>query len=116
MPENELASIALQPTGETFLTPPLHELAQNDYRITLEGVFTFSHSGMEFDPVYKRGPNGQFDQPHNYLQWTPRTPPLDEQLSDPIHHRYVFRIPKEWGLEGRSVGVKVDVDAFVNEF
>jgi hypothetical protein len=116
----EIASTALPPTGDWVLTPELGDVGRFRYRVVLEGVFRFAYSGARFDAVYKAGPDGAFTQPHRYLAWRqggdrrPRAPALESE--DPVRHRYVFRIPNEWRLQGQSVGVRVDVDQLVNEF
>jgi hypothetical protein len=110
----EIASTPLPPTGDRVLTPALGDLDRYRYRVVLEGVFRFAYSGARFDALYKMGPDGAFTQRHRYLVWSPRAPALESE--DPVRHRYVFRIPAEWRLQGQSVGVRVDVDQLVNEF
>jgi hypothetical protein len=114
MPENNLASSVLKPTGESLLSPALTDFARFGYRIALEGVFRCDVNGMQFDALYKTDPKGGFTQAHRYLKWTPETPVLES--ADPANHRYVFRIPSEGRWEGQSVGVRIDVDRFVDEF
>jgi hypothetical protein len=106
-----LAVTRLQPNGDRLLIPPLGEMGA---RIVLEGAFTFRYTGAQFDALYATGPDGAFTQPHSYLQWSPRAPLLEGE--DIARHRYEFRVPAEWRLEGQSVGVRVDVDRFVDEF
>lgn len=112
MPDTELSSSLLQPDGVRIATPTLKEMARFGYRIVLQGVFRCSYNGKLFDPLYLLDENGKTEKRHNYLQWTPRPPLLES--ADPAQHRYVFRIPSEW--EGKSVGVRVNVDRFVDEF
>jgi hypothetical protein len=112
MPDTELSSSLLQPDGVRIATPTLKEMARFGYRIVLQGVFRCSYNGKLFDPLYLMDENGKTGKRHNYLQWTP-TPPILES-EDSALHRYVFRIPSEW--EGKSVGVRVNVDRFVDEF
>ncbi|HLK55057.1 MAG TPA: hypothetical protein VKU00_00745 [Chthonomonadaceae bacterium] len=112
--ETEIAAQTLKPTGETLLTPALGNVEENGYRVVLEGLFRFSHNDMAFDAVRKADASGNFTQAHDYLAWTPQTPPLEEY--DPASHRAVFRIPAEWHMQTQSVGVRVNVDQFVNEF
>jgi hypothetical protein len=108
---SELAYTRLQPTGERLLTPPLGEVGA---RIVLEGVFTFHYTGARFDALYMTGPDGLFARRHPYLQWSPREPLLESE--DLNRHRYQFRVPAGWNLEGQSLGLRVDVDRFVDEF
>ena len=114
MPETELGTATLRPTGDRLLTPALGNPEQNSYRIVLEGVFRCDHNGQEFDALYQTDGSGAFTQPHPYLQWTPQPPILES--ADAILHRYVFRVPKAWKLEGQSVGVRLDIDRFVDAF
>src|SRR5690349_2068418 len=114
MPDTELASITLRPTGETVVTPVLTDVGTRDYRIILEGTLRFAYDGEEFDALYRSGPSGDFTRRHDFIRWAPRPLPVENQ--DPVHHRYVFRVPWEWHMEGQSVGVGVNLDAFVNEF
>jgi hypothetical protein len=107
----ELAHTRLLPTGERLLTPPLGE---EGARIVLEGVITFRYSGARFDALYQDGLEGEFTRPHPYLEWSPRMPLLES--ADRVRHRYEFLVPAGWGLQGQSVGVRVDVDRFVDEF
>jgi hypothetical protein len=110
MPPN-LAHAHLHPTGDRLLTPPLDE---GGARIVLEGVFTFRYSGLQFDALYQTGPEGDFTRPHPYLQWSPRVPLLESE--DRARHRYEFRVPAGWRLGGQSLGLRVDVDRFVEQF
>jgi hypothetical protein len=114
MADTELVSSPLPLTGDWLLTPALRELDRLGYRVVLEGVFRFAYTGEAFDALYRAGTDGAFRQRHEYLQWRPRAPGLEQE--DPVHHRYVFRVPAEGQLEGLSVGVRVDVDRLVNEF
>jgi hypothetical protein len=109
--DSELASTPLSPTGDRLLTPPLGEAGA---RLVLEGVFTFQYSGMQFDALYRTGPEGVFSQRHSYLEWSPRPPLLESE--DVARHRYQFRIPAEWKLQGQSIGLQIDLDRFVDEF
>src|ERR1051326_8665773 len=113
MPDNTLASSPLSLSGDRLLTPALPDTAQNVYRIVLEGVLHNRYNDTEFDALYRCGERGAGDAalPHDYLQWTPQRPPLEQ--ADPIRHRYVFRVPAEWKLNGQSVGVRLNVDQFV---
>lgn len=112
MPDTELSSSLLQPDGVRIATPTLKEMARFGYRIVLQGVFRCDYNGKLFDPLYLLDENGKTGKRHNYLQWTPQPPILESE--DPVQHRYVFRIPSDW--EGKSVGVRVNVDRFVDEF
>jgi hypothetical protein len=112
MPDTELASIALRPDGETLLTPPLGE--GGEHRVVLEGVCRFTYNGEEFDAVYRSGSAGEFTRRHDFLRWNPRPLPIESE--DPVHHRYVFRVPPEWNTPGKSVGLRVNLESFVNEF
>jgi hypothetical protein len=112
MPDTELSSSLLQPDGVRIATPILKEMGRFGYRVVLQGVWRCDYNGRLFDPLYRLDENGKAEQRHNYLQWTPQPPMLESE--DPARHRYVFRIPPEW--EGKSVGVRVNVDRFVDEF
>ncbi|MCS6860232.1 MAG: hypothetical protein NZT92_07930 [Abditibacteriales bacterium] len=112
MPDTELSSSLLQPDGVRIATPTLKEMTRFGYRIVLQGVFRCSYNGRLFDPLYLLDENGKPEKRHPYLQWTPQPPMLESE--DPARHRYVFRIPSEW--EGKAVGVRVNVDKFVDEF
>jgi hypothetical protein len=109
MPHSTLTH--LPPTGERLLTPPLGD---DGARLALEGVFTFAYTGLRFDALYQTAPDGAFTRRHPYLQWSPREPLLE--AADPARHRYQFLIPPEWKLQGQSLGLRVDVDRFVDEF
>src|SRR5712692_2883640 len=111
MPESELATVRLPPTGDRLLTPPL---GPSGASLVLEGVFTFRYSGLQFDALYRTGPDGAFSQRHSYLAWSPRQPLLESE--DIARHRYQFRYPSEWGLRGQSIGLRIDLDRFVDEF
>ena len=111
MMDSELASVRLPPTGDRLLTPPLGDTGA---RLVLEGVFTFRYSGMQFDALYRTGPEGAFSQRHPYLDWSPH-PPLVES-EDVARHRYQFRIPAQWKLQGQSIGLRINLDRFVDEF
>lgn len=112
MPDTELSSALLQPDGVRIATPTLTEMTRFGYRVVLQGVFRCSYNGRRFDPLYLLDENGKPQKRHNYLQWTPQPPILES--ADPVRRRYVFRIPSTW--EGKSVGVRVNVDRFVDEF
>src|SRR5918999_1037953 len=112
MPERQLASSDLDPGGGTLLTPALGDPARFSHRVVLEGVLNYS--GGQFDALYKRGADGIFRERHSYLRWTPAEPVLES--ADAVHHRYVFRIPAEWKLEGGSAGVQIAIDRIVDEF
>ena len=113
MPDSELASFRFRPDGDRVLTPPL-DSSRFAYRIVLEGVIRFAHSGLEFDAVNRSGTGGPFSERHQYLQWSPLAPVLERE--DPYRHRYVFRVPPEWDLRGDSVGVRLDLDQLVREY
>jgi hypothetical protein len=110
----ELASSTLKPDGGLLLSPELRDPAEYAYRIVLEGVCRNRYNGVEFDALYQADSSGAFTVRHNYLDWTPRPPALESE--DAARHRYVFRVPAEWGLRGRSVGVRVNLDRFVEQF
>jgi hypothetical protein len=114
MPDTELVRAPLAPTGDRLLTPPLRGPAHASYRVVLEGVYTFGYNGEPFDALYRTGPEGPFTRRHAFIQWTPREPALVS--ADQERHRYVYQIPPEWGASGQSVGVRVDIDRFVDEF
>jgi hypothetical protein len=107
----ELAATHLPPTGERLLIPPLGE---NGARLVLEGIFTFRYTGMRFDALHRSGADGDFAQRHSYLQWRPCQPLLE--AADVSRHRYQFLVPAGWRLQGQSLGLRVDVDRFVDEF
>jgi hypothetical protein len=111
MPDTELAAVRLPPTGDRLLTPPLGNAGA---RIVLVGVFTFRYSGMHFDALYRTGPAGAFSRRHPYLDWSPRAPVLESK--DVTRHRYQFRFPAEWKLQGQSIGLRIDLDRFVDEY
>jgi hypothetical protein len=69
---------------------------------------------MQFDALYRTGPGGAFSQRHPYLEWSPRPPVLESD--DVGRHRYQFRIPAEWKLQGQSIGLRIDLDRLVDEF
>lgn len=114
---NTLAVQTLLPTGETLLTPPLDMGEGGSFRIILEGLFHFDRIGMDFDAV-RQFPSppveGGLSAPFRYLAWAP-TPPILESY-EPAAHRAVCLIPAEGVPAGQSVGVRVDIDRFVDEF
>jgi hypothetical protein len=111
MANTELAFTELRPTGDRLLTPPIGD---SGARLVLEGVFTFRYSGMQFDALYRTGPDGAFSQRHSYLDWSPSPPLLD--CEEVARHRYQFLIPAAAKRQGQSVGLRVDLDRFVDEF
>ena len=114
MPVREVLSARLQPAGGQLVTPPLRDPGRFGYRVVLEGVVGFSYSGEEFDAVYRTDAAGRFAEQHSYLQWSGAAPILVDE--DPARHRYVFELPRETDLQGRSLGVGIDVDQFVKRY
>jgi hypothetical protein len=80
----------------------------------VEGFFEFKYGGMRFDALYRSKADGAFDQPHDYLRWTPQAPELESE--DLASHRYVYRVPPALVRSGQSLGLHVDVDRLVAEY
>ena len=114
MPDRELTSYLLPPGGETVLTPRLDGSASAPARVVVEGVFEFGYGGIRFDARYRSKGDGPFDQPHDYLRWTPQAPELESE--DPAKHRYIYRVPQALVRSGQSLGLHVDVDRLVSEY
>jgi hypothetical protein len=117
MTEEQIANIQLPPTGDRVLTPPLRSGRDRRYRIRLEGVYRFEPPKLgseEFDALYRTGQWGPFSRRHEYLDWSPVTPSLVSE--DAAAHRYVFEIPAGAVPDGSSLGVRLNVDRFVNEY
>lgn len=113
---DEVSRAPLDLTGQTWAaTPPMDAQAGDEWRVVLEGTFRFAETGQTFDAVYRLTNEGAVlaDQPHTYLQWRPF--PLVLERADPARHRYVFRVPAGAIANGESVGVRLNVDRFVDE-
>lgn len=115
MPVTVLADAPLALNGDRLLTPTLRETANNEYQVVLEGTLQCRYNDTTFDALYLCDTAGAADttRPHNYLQWSPSPPTLEQ--ADPLRHRYVFRIPAAWKLDGQSAGIRLNIDQFVNE-
>jgi hypothetical protein len=112
MPSKELLRAPLDLTGARLATPPVPSGSEYACRIVLEGTFSLappgtsssSDGGTTFDAVYRRDESGAITgEPHGYLRWQPAPPVLESE--DPGRARYVFLVPREWGLDGQSVTV-----------
>lgn len=111
----ELIHAKILPTGEKVATPPLDDAALTDYRFVLEGSFRFAYSDEIIDAAYRFRPDGSREPVrHNLIAWSPRTPLLDKE--DVAGHRYVFRVPANWSMDGQSLTVGLDVPAFIREY
>jgi hypothetical protein len=96
------------------LTPRLDGSSSGPARIVVEGVFQFGYGGTRFDARYRAKGDGAFDQPHEYLSWSPQQPELESE--DPANHRYVYRVPTALAASGQSLGLRLDVDRLVSEY
>jgi hypothetical protein len=116
MPDTNIASFTLNPSGGQILTPPLVERDTYGYRIVLEGVFRFGYTGEVFDAVYRWVAGESVPQRHRYLKWTPGVPILESE--DRQAHRYVFWIAQGWNLQssGGSLAIGIDPDPFIDQY
>jgi hypothetical protein len=87
-------------------------VAQYGYRVVVEGVVTFAHTGERFDALYRAGKDGDFARRHDLLAWSPA--PLEPVRADRAAHRYEYLLPREW--EGQSAGLRFNTDRLVTEF
>jgi hypothetical protein len=87
-------------------------VARFGYRVVVEGVVTFAHTGERFDALYRAGKDGDFARRHDLLAWSPA--PLEPVRADRVAHRYEYLLPREW--EGQSAGLRFNTDRLVAEF
>ncbi len=114
MPD-EISHTPLDLTGQTWAaTPPMEAQNGDEWRVVLEGTFRFAETGQTFDAVYRLSDNGvAATNAHDYLQWRPAA--LTLERADPARRRYVFRVSPGAIPDGESVGVRLNVDRFVDE-
>jgi len=111
----DLAKLTIRPDGVPASTPPIDGAQYSDYSITLEGAFDFTEvGGQSFDAVYRFREDGTILGKHNFLSWMPRQPIL--QTEDVAGHRYVFRVPQNWDMNGQSLEVGLDFREFTRQF
>jgi hypothetical protein len=113
MPDQEIASFVLKPTGDFALAPIPKGPEAKEYRVVIEGELHFAHTDETFDAVYTMPQDGAFMHRHDYLRWSV---PVTLESEDATRHRYVFKVPATQNMAGQSIGVQVDVDKFVNDF
>jgi hypothetical protein len=110
----DLASLVIKPDGARVVTPTIDSGSYSDYLVVLEGSFHFEHTGEVIDAVYRFRKDGTPLRKHSLLAWRPRTPPVVSE--DSFGHRYVFRLPENWSMEGQSFTLGLDKNALMREF
>lgn len=112
MAAEQIFSETLSQSHPLLSTATLRDVARFQYRLVVEGVGAFAHTGEAFDALYRAGEDGGFRLPHRWLTWSPA--PLEPYSADRVTHRYEFVLPNEW--EGQSIGLGFNIDALVEEF
>jgi len=107
-----ITSLPLPLDGTEIAILPLRDPAEFAYRLVVEGTFTFDYDGKTYDALYTTDAQGRFSVPHNLLQFN--RPGVQVVREDPVRHRYIFEVSPTQELAGQSLGVRLEVDRFVD--
>ncbi len=105
-----IAQVEVLPNGREVALPLPAGADPRDLRVVLTGTFACSYNGRSYDALHTTGGGARFDEPHEYVRWSPEMEVIDQ---DPSAHRYVLRLPP--GDAPESVTAWVDVDRFVTD-
>ncbi len=105
-----IAQVEVLPSGREVALPLPAGADPRDLRVVLTGTFACSYNGRSYDALHTTGGGARFDEPHEYVRWSPDMAVIDQ---DPSAHRYVLRLPP--GDAPESVTAWVDVDRFVTD-
>lgn len=114
MPDSPSTFFTLPADGSRVVIPIPADAPSLGGRIEIVGFVRCLYNNQMYDAVNQFDPSSGSGpiRIRSYLSWYPRTPVLEE--SDPMAHRYAFRIPTL--AAGVLPTVRLDVDRFVNEF